>query len=111
MERFNVMKEELFRVNHTTPKELIVELEDTVAQNKELKRENNRISFELEKYKAQCNRLKKAKETHAKQSTLNNTENQKLKAQINKVIQQSVDKSGQYQQNVIILLLRFTSYN
>lgn len=41
------MKAELFKVNHTSPTELIAELEELTEENKELKKENNRLSFEL----------------------------------------------------------------
>ena len=34
MEKFKTMKDELYAVNHTTPTQLILELEDTVEENK-----------------------------------------------------------------------------
>lgn len=56
------MKQYLFSVNHSNTKEAVEELKLLTEQNKQLKMDNNKLQFDLEKSRQECGRLKKGKE-------------------------------------------------
>lgn len=47
MQKFEVMKSQLRSVNHTSVKDLVEEIEELADDNKNLKKQNNQITYDL----------------------------------------------------------------
>ena len=45
MEKFETMKKQLQSVNHASVKDLIEEIEDLAEENRELRKNNNQITY------------------------------------------------------------------
>ena len=60
MEKFEEMKGELRQANHTSVKELFEELLDLADENRQVKKKNNKLSYELEKGKMEFEGITKA---------------------------------------------------
>lgn len=53
------MKNHLRSVNHESVLELIEQIEDLNEENKNLRKNNNSITYQLEKFKEECKKIKK----------------------------------------------------
>ena len=60
MEKFEEMKVELREANHTSVKELFSELLDLAEENRQVKKKNNKLCYELEKGKMEYEGIQKA---------------------------------------------------
>ena len=54
------MRSQLRDANHTSVKELFEELLDLADENRKVKKNHNKLSYELEKSKMQCEGIQKA---------------------------------------------------
>ena len=60
MEKFEEQKRQLRAANHTSVAEMMEELLDLAADNKELKKQNNKLNYELEKSRLECQGVRRA---------------------------------------------------
>ena len=103
------MKQHLHSVNHSNTKELIQELRCLAMENKNLKMDNNKLEYDLQKSRQECNRLKKGKEEFMDKADLDGNQLETYKSLVNTIQQESTDKSNAYQAKVSIILVRYTN--
>ena len=60
MDKFNEQKKQLREGNHTSVAEMLIELVDLTNDNRELKKQNNKLSYELERCKMENKGMKNA---------------------------------------------------
>lgn len=101
MEKFETMKSQLRSVNHATVQDLVEEIEELAEQNKSLKKNNNQITFELQKAKMECQRVRKAQGMKEKEAGDSGAQVAKMQSQLNTVQQQSLDKTNAYESRVL----------
>lgn len=74
-----------------------------------MKRDNNRLSFELEKSRQECARLRKGKEQWEEKADLEGGELERYKSLVNTIQQESSDQANAYQAKVLASLFRSIS--
>lgn len=89
MQKFEVMKAQLRTVNHISVKDLVDEIEELSDENKNLKKHNNQITYELEKCRFDHQRVSKAQGLKEKEAGDSEFEIAKMRSQLNTVKQQS----------------------
>jgi hypothetical protein len=109
MQKYGEMKRHLLSVSHTDTGELIQELRCLTDENSTLKKENNRLAFELEKSRQEGARLRRGKEQWEEKADLEGGELERYKALVNTVQQESADRNAHYDAKVPLPAFRSTS--
>lgn len=79
---------------------MIEELRCLTDENRLLKKENNKLEFDLQKSREECVRLKKGKEQWQDKADEESGELERYKSLVNTIQQESTDKSNAYEAKI-----------